>query len=364
MGNISRKIIFILVLSFNYINLNASKSALIFGITGQDGSYLAELLNSKGYEIYGISRIAGNLGNNHAIKYLSSNSNIHLYSLDILKDENKITDLILDVLPDEIYNLAGQTNVASSLNQPEETIKTNISIGLAVLGAIRKACKSSGKQIKLFQAVSSEIIKKNPNKDAEDEDIIIESRSPYGASKLAIFDLSKCYRKNYDLFICNGILFNHESVRRPVSFLIRKITKFIADFSKGQAKCLEIGNLDSKKDYGNAKDYVEAMWLMLQQETPEDYIIASGSLYTVREIIEKAFKAISITISWQGEGINAKGYNQETGDLIVEVNKEFYRDAYYGLKGDNSKALTKLNWKPNLELDFLIKEMIDHDLKA
>lgn len=356
---------FAIFLSFcvHVIHVNCNKKALIIGITGQDGIYLAQLLNKKNYEIHGVSRSAKKNFNQISLRLKNIDTqNLHLYSIDVSLDVMSLQKIIENLEPDEIYYLAAQSSVALSFVNPEDTYKTNVLGPLKVLETVRQL--KPKKTIRLFFASSCEIINKDFKKLKEDENFNLSAVNPYGSSKLALFNLAKVYRDLYNLYVCNGILFNHESPLRPEKFLMRKISKAVAEYSLGKGKVISVGNLNSKRDFGYAKDYVEAMWLMLQKSMASDYIIANGCLISVREVIEQAFRCINITIVWSGVGLEEKGFDAETGKLLVQVDPSFFRpDEGYAICGDSSKAYKELNWKPKLTVEQLIKLMVESDIE-
>jgi GDPmannose 4,6-dehydratase len=336
--------------------MNIMKTTLITGITGQDGSYLTELLLEKGYKVYGIDRriaIAG-LDNLHNILH---DDNLVILDADML-EESRLNEIIREIQPDEIYNLAAQSFVPGSWTNPIFTCNVNALGVLRLLEAIRIYSPKS----KFYQASSSEIFGK-VMKIPQDENTYHYPRSPYGCSKSFGFNITRNYRESYGVFACNGILFNHESERRGMQFVTRKITRTVAEIRMGLSKNLTIGNLDAKRDWGYAPDYVEAMWLMLQHKNPDDYIIASGEDHSVREFVDHAFKNIDIDIRWEGAGLNEKGFNKKNGDLLVKVSKKFFRPAEVDLlKGDASKARNILRWKPKVSFEEMIARMVNFDI--
>lgn len=341
---------------------NSQKLALIFGVSGQDGVLLSELLLKKGYRVYGTLRANSDRNMSFLQKLkLSYGKNFKLVCLDIL-DKTSILNLIKKIKPIEIYNFVAQSHVQYSFDCPEETTFCN-SIGtLYILEAMRKS--GFAKVTKLFQAVSSEMFG-NVKEFPQIETTSFYPRSPYGVSKLYAYWICRVYRECYDMFICNGILFNHESYYRPDNFVTRKISKNIAKIHLGLSKELLIGNLDSKRDWGYAKDYVKAMWLMLQQDIADDYVIATGELHSVREFIELAFRHIGIEIEWLGCGINEVGINKKTKEVLVKVDPKYYRsfEKSNNLIGDSFKAEKKLGWKRKVLFKDLVKILIKEDLK-
>lgn len=340
-------------------------TALITGITGQDGSYLAEFLIEKGYKIFGIVRRTS-LMNRQRIddiyykKYNIDNNNRNFEILyGDMGDSSSLNRIIKKCKPDEVYNLAAQSHVGVSFKIPEYTSEVT---GLGVI-RILDALKDLGIDTKFYQASSSEMFGKvaeNP----QNENTSFFPRSPYACAKLFGYHITKVYREAYNMFTCNGILFNHESPRRGENFVTRKITLSLARIKLGLQEKLHLGNLDAKRDWGYAKDYIEAMWLMLKHSKPDDYVIASGKSHTVREFAEKAANLLDFNLEWQGEGVNEKGIDSNTGKIIIEVSPKFYRplDVDY-LQGDSSKARRVLNWAPKVTFDKLIEIMVDADLK-
>ena len=336
--------------------------ALITGITGQDGSYLAEFLIEKGYEVHGLKR-RSSLFNTDRIDHLyqdphSSNRNFILHHGD-LTDSSSILRIIQQVQPDEIYNLAAQSHVAVSFEEPEYTANSDGLGALRILEAIR--ILGLEKRTKFYQASSSELyglVQEVPQKETTP----FYPRSPYAVAKLYAYWITINYREAYGIFACNGILFNHESPVRGETFVTRKITRALAKIKLGLQNCLYLGNLNAKRDWGHAKDYVEMQWLMLQQEIPEDFVIASGIQYSVRDFINQAAKVLNMNIKWEGTGINEIGYweNQE----IIKVDPRYFRATEVEtLLGDASKAKKSLGWEPKITFEKLVEEMTLSDLK-
>ena len=338
------------------------KRALITGITGQDGSYLAENLLAKGYEVHGIRRRTS-LFNTQRIDHLivdrhERGRQFHLHYGD-MTDSSSLVRTIEAVKPDEIYNLAAQSHVAVSFEEPEYTANSDALGALRLLEAIR--ILNMSKTVKFYQASTSELYGK-VQETPQRETTPFYPRSPYAVAKLYAYWITVNYREAYGLYACNGILFNHESYRRGEIFVTRKITRALARVKLGQQKCLYLGNLDAKRDWGHAKDYVEMMWLMLQQDTPEDFVIATGQQYSVREFVEKAAACLDIRVRWSGSGIQEKGFDEE-GNCIVAVDPLYFRPTEVDtLLGDASAARKKLGWSPRITLDEMIKEMVEHDL--
>jgi GDPmannose 4,6-dehydratase len=340
------------------------KKALITGITGQDGSYLTEFLLTQGYQVHGMIRRASTF-NTKRIDELYENSEIgnkrlFLYHGD-LTDSSNINRMIEKVQPDEIYNLAAQSHVQVSFEVPEYTAETDAIGTLRILDAI----KESGITTKFYQASTSELFGGRPETVPQNEKTPFYPRSPYGAAKLYAYWITVNYREAYDLFACNGILFNHESPRRGETFVTRKITRAIANILLGKEERLTLGNLDAKRDWGFAGDYVEGMWLMLQQEKPSDYVLATGEAHTVREFAEQAFEQIGINIHWRGRGVEEEGYDEKTGRLMIDINPRYFRptEVEY-LLGDPQKAERELGWKRKVNFKGLVQMMMKADLES
>lgn len=336
------------------------KKALITGITGQDGSYLAEFLLEKGYEVHGITRRIS-ISNTQRIDHLIAANSIKLHDGD-LSDGNSIVRIINEVQPDEIYNLAAQSHVGNSFDVPIYTGDVDALGVLRILDAVHQL--GLDKKTRIYQASTSELygqVEEVP----QNENTPFHPFSPYAVAKQYGFWMMKEYRDAYGQFAANGILFNHESERRGETFVTRKITLAAARISQGLQECLYLGNLDSKRDWGYAKDYVECMWLILQQEEPDDYVIATGVQHTVREFATLAFKHVGIDVEWQGEGVDEKGIDKSTGKVVVAVSPDFYRPTdVVDLWGDPTKAKTKLGWNPQkTSYEDLVRIMAEHDLK-
>ena len=328
------------------------KVALITGITGQDGSYLAELLLQKGYEVHGIVRRAS-LINTHRIDHIYNR--IHLHYGD-LTDSTNIVRVIQKVQPDEIYNLGAQSHVKVSFEMPEYTADVDGVGTLRVLEAVRLLGMED--RVRIYQASTSELyglVQETP----QSETTPFYPRSPYGVAKLYGFWIVKNYRESYGMHCSSGILFNHESPRRGETFVTRKITQGLSKISVGLQECLYLGNLDAKRDWGHAKDYVEAMWLMLQQDEPEDYVIATGVQYSVREFVEAAAPYFGMKIEWMGEGLNEVGYDWNTKRPVIKVDPKYFRPAEVEtLLGDATKAKEKLGWEPKISFKELVEDMV------
>ena len=336
------------------------KVALITGITGQDGSYLAEFLLEKGYEVHGTIR-RSSVDFRERIAHLEGKPNFHLHYAD-LGDSMSILGVIGKVRPDEIYNLAAQSHVQVSFDSPEFTADVDAVGVLRVLEAVRQLGLSE--TCRIYQASTSELYGK-VEEVPQNENTPFHPYSPYAVAKQYGFWIVKEYREAYNMFCCSGILFNHESERRGETFVTRKITLAAARIAQGKQDCLYLGNLDSLRDWGYAKDYVECMWLIMQQDKPEDFVIATGVQHTVRDFTEKAFAANGITIRWEGTGLDEKGYDAETGKMLVCVNPAWFRPTDVdNLWGDPTKAKTVLGWNPQTTTyEQLVEIMAKHDRK-
>lgn len=341
------------------------QTALITGITGQDGAYLAEFLLGKGYIVHGIKR-RSSLFNTDRIDHLYKDQHeedvrFFLHYGD-MTDSTNLIRIIQQVQPDEIYNLAAQSHVQVSFDTPEYTANADGLGTLRLLEAIR--ILGLEKKTRFYQASTSELyglVQETPQKETTP----FYPRSPYAAAKLYGYWITVNYREAYGMYACNGILFNHESPLRGETFVTRKITRAVARIKLGLQQKLYLGNLDAKRDWGFAKDYVEAMWLILQQEQPEDFVIATGKTTKVRDFVQQAFKEIGIDIIWQGSGVEEKGLDKATGSILVEVDPRYFRPTEVELLlGDPSKAKTKLGWNPKTTLAELVSMMVQEDLKA
>ncbi len=345
------------------------KTALITGVTGQDGSYLAELLLEKGYEVHGLIRRSSSynqerledLLTEEAASALLNNSNFHLHYGDVT-DALNVTRIIGDIQPDEIYNLAAQSHVRVSFDMPGYTLDVDAKGTLNILEAVRILGLTD--KTRVYQASTSELygkVQEVPQKETTP----FYPRSPYGVAKIYGFWITKNYRESYSMFAVNGILFNHESERRGETFVTRKITLAASRIAQGKQQKLTLGNLDSLRDWGYAKDYVECMWLILQHDKPEDFVIATGEMHSVREFVQLAFKHTGIEIEWSGEGLEEKGTNKATGEVIVEIDPKFFRPAEVDqLLGDPTKAKTLLKWNPTkTSFEELVRIMVEADMK-
>ena len=346
------------------------KRALITGITGQDGSYLAELLLKKGYEVHGIKRRASSFNTsriNHLYEDPHEEDTRFILHYGDLTDSTNLIRIIQKVKPDEIYNLGAQSHVAVSFESPEYTANCDALGILRILEAVKILDLTN--KTKIYQASTSELyglIQESP----QNETTPFYPRSPYGVAKLYAYWIVVNYREAYGIYACNGILFNHESPRRGETFVTKKITRGLSRLSLGLEKCLYLGNLDSKRDWGHAKDYVEMQWLMLQQEKPKDYVIASGRMETVRKFIEISARILKWNVSedgpsiiWEGKGKNEIGRRADTGEIVVRIDPRYFRPTEVDeLLGDISKSKKELNWQPKTTLEEMISEMINYDL--
>ena len=333
------------------------KSALITGVTGQDGSYLAELLLSKGYEVHGLIRRHSTPCNERIAHIDDANFFLHYGDLT---DSSGLSRLIREIRPDEVYNLAAQSHVGISFEVPEYTAEATGVGTLKLLEAIRQ----NKVDAKFYQASTSELFGGLPETAPQSETTPFHPRSPYAAAKLYSYWITVNYREAYDMFACNGILFNHESPRRGVDFVTRKISLAVAKICAGKQDKLSLGNLDAKRDWGFAKDYVEGQWLILQQDKPDDFVLATGETHTVREFVEAAFEEVGIKLEWRGAGAYEEGYDAKAGKLLVDVNPKYFRPAEVDLLwGDPSKAQRVLGWQRKVSFRELVKLMVQADLK-
>ncbi|XP_024942283.1 GDP-mannose 4,6 dehydratase [Cephus cinctus] len=344
---------------------NVKHVALITGITGQDGSYLAEFLLEKGYDVHGIIRRASTF-NTGRIQHLYADPKSHrqgkmkLHYGD-MTDSSCLVKIISLVQPTEIYNLAAQSHVKVSFELSEYTAEVDAVGTLRLLDAIRTCGQE--KTVRFYQASTSELYGKVAEVP-QTEKTPFYPRSPYACAKMYGFWIVINYREAYNMYACNGILFNHESPRRGENFVTRKITRSVSKIHLGLQEVLELGNLDSKRDWGHAKDYIKAMWLMLQQPTPEDFVIATGETHSVREFVEEAFKHVGRTIKWEGEGVNEVGLDASSGQLLVRVNPKYFRPTEVDLLlGDSTKAKEKFGWEPTVTFKELVKDMVEADLE-
>jgi len=349
--------------------MKMKKKALITGITGQDGSYLAEFLINKGYEVHGVIRRSSSFNTDRIehlyidelIEDMHKNRKVYLHYGD-MTDSTNIISLIQKIQPDEIYNLAAMSHVKVSFETPEYTANADGTGTLRVLEAVRLLGLTE--KTRIYQASTSELyglVQEVPQKETTP----FYPRSPYGVAKLYGFWIVKNYRESYNMYAVNGILFNHESPRRGETFVTRKITLAAARIAQGKQKKLYLGNLDALRDWGHARDYVECMWLMLQHDQPEDFVIATGEMHSVREFCNLAFKEAGIELEWQGNGIEEKGIDKSNGAVLIEVDPKYFRPAEVEqLLGDPTKARTLLGWNPTrTSFETLIKEMVQEDMK-
>lgn len=334
------------------------KKAFITGVTGQDGSYLAEFLLDKGYEVHAILR-RSSVFTSQRINHIMGHENFHTYHGD-LTDSSSLHTLLSRIEPDEIYNLGAQSHVAVSFDVPEYTAEVDAVGTIRLLNAIKDLNQSP----RYYQASTSELFGGLPETAPQSEKTPFYPKSPYGAAKLYAYWVTVNYRESYGLFACNGILFNHESPRRGETFVTKKITKAAARIAQNRQDKLSLGNLDAKRDWGYARDYVESMWLMLQQDDADDYVVATGKTYTVRQFVDLAFEAVNISIEWRGSGAEEKGFCSQTGKLLIDIDPKYFRPAEVDLLwGDPSKAKDKLGWSPKTDLKELVKIMVDYDMK-
>ena len=333
------------------------KIALITGITGQDGSYLAELLLDKGYDVHGIIR-RSSVPNTERIDHIANKVNLHYRDMT---DSTNLNNLVRSLQPDEVYNLAAQSHVKISWDCPEFTAESDAIGVLRLLEAIHT--NGLGKKTRFYQASTSELfgLIQEP---IQSEKTPFYPRSPYGVAKLYGYWITVNYRESYNMFACNGILFNHESPRRGDNFVTRKITLAAARIKEGLQDCLYLGNMDSKRDWGHAKDYVEGMWRILQAEKPSDYVLATGVTTSIRDFVKVAFKEAGFDLEWSGKGVDEKAVDKKTGKTVIAVDPQFFRPAEVDLLlGDSTKARTQLGWKPTYTWKTLAQEMVAEDLK-
>jgi GDPmannose 4,6-dehydratase len=338
------------------------KRAFITGITGQDGSYLAELLLKKGYEVHGLIRRSSSFNTgriNHIYRDPHESGVRLLLHYGDLNDASSLNRVLREVKPDEIYNLGAQSHVRVSFDIPEYTGE------VVALGTVRilEAIRETALNTKFYQASSSELYGKVVE-TPQRETTPFYPRSPYACAKAYSYYITVNYRESYNLFACNGILFNHESPRRGETFVTRKITRAAVRIKLGMQSCLYLGNLDAKRDWGYAGDYVELMWLMLQQTEPDDYVIATGETHSVREFAERSFSRLGMELKWQGTGVHEKGIDAKTGKIVIEIDPKYFRPTEVDLLlGDPTKAKTKLGWEPKVTFEGLVNMMVDSDLE-
>ncbi len=341
----------------------SNKVALITGVTGQDGAYLSRFLLKKGYEVHGIKRRSSSFNTGRVDNiYVDPHEKEPRFRMHFgdLTDASNLIRIIQKVRPDEIYNLGAQSHVKVSFETPEYTANSDALGTIRILEAIRTL--NMEKNIKFYQASTSEMFGKS--KPPQNEKTIFQPRSPYAAAKLYSYWITINYREAYGIFASNGILFNHESPLRGETFVTRKITRAVSDIYHGKVKKFWIGNLDAKRDWGHAKDYVEGMWLILKHKNADDFVLATGKSYSVREFCELAFKMINIDIVWKGKGLQEKGINKKNNKILIEVDKRYFRPTEVDyLKGDASKAKKLLKWKPRIKFESLVEEMVESDLK-
>lgn len=334
------------------------KKAFLTGLTGQDGSYLAELLLDEGYEVHGILR-RSSVFTTARIDRIFDHPRLFTYHGD-LTDSSNLHALLSRIEPDEIYNLGAQSHVAVSFEVPEYTATVDAVGTIRLLDAMRDMRIES----RFYQASTSELFGGLPGTAPQSEQTPFYPRSPYGAAKLYAYWVTVNYREAYGLYACNGILFNHESPRRGETFVTKKITKAAARISQGRQSVLRLGNLNAQRDWGDARDFVSAMWLMLQQETPDDYVIATGRVATIRAFAELAFSEVGMALVWEGEGVGEKGIDRKTGKTVIVVDPVYYRPTEVDLlQGDAAKARRVLGWEPSTSLEALVKRMVAYDLK-
>ena len=340
------------------------KKALITGVTGQDGALLSELLLAKNYEVHGIKRRSSSF-NTERIDHLykdpnESKTNFYLHYGD-MTDATNLIRLIQEIKPEEIYNLAAQSHVQVSFETPEYTANSDALGTLRILEAIR--ILKLERKVKFYQASTSELFGK-AQEVPQTESTPFYPRSPYGVAKLYSYWITVNYRESYNIFASNGILFNHESSIRGETFVSRKIAMAVAAIKKKKQKCLYLGNLDAKRDWGHAKDFIKGMWLILQQKKPDDFVLATGETNTVRKFVELAFKEVDIIIQWKGKGLKEVGRDSLTGNILVRVDKKYFRPTEVDiLLGDYKKARKRLNWSPKISFTQLVKEMVDSEMK-
>jgi len=337
------------------------KIALITGVTGQDGSYLAEFLLKKDYKVFGIKRRSSSFNTkriDHIYDKQELKNKFQVFYGDLL-DGSSLLNIIEEIKPDEIYNLAAQSHVRTSFDVPEYTTDVNALGTLRLLEAIRRL--KNKKKIKFYQASTSEIFGNTTSPQSEKTPF--KPASPYAISKLYAYWITKNYRDAYNIFAVNGILFNHEGCRRGETFVTRKITSAVARIFHGSNEKIYLGNLNAKRDWGDAEDYTESMWKMLQQKKPDDYVIATGKSYSVREFVREAFSNININIKWKGSGLNEYGYDSKSRKVYIKISKIYFRPTeVYELRGDSRKAKRVLKWKPKIDFKKMVKKMVNFDI--
>ena len=338
------------------------KKALIFGITGQDGSLLARLLIKKGYIVHGIKRRSSSFNTKRVDDIYEKYSKKKLFFLHYgdLTDSLNVFNYVKNIKPDEIYNLGAQSHVKVSFETPEYTLNADAAGVLRILESIR--LNKLEKKTKFYQASTSEMF--GSTKPPQNENSIFRPVSPYGTAKLFGYWITRNYREAYKIFACNGILFNHEGIYRGETFVSKKITMAVAKIVNGSNQILYLGKLDAKRDWGDARDYVESMWKILQYKKPDDFVIATGKSFSVRDFTEEAFKCVNIYIKWQGKGLQEIGLDKKTGKVLVKIDKKYFRpNEVNHLRGDFSKAKKLLKWKPKISFKQMIKEMVSYDLE-
>ncbi len=336
------------------------KKAVITGVTGQDGSYLAEFLHEKGYEVHGLIRRHSTINTERIEHLLKGNGNKLILHYADMTDSSNLIRLMSEIKPDEVYNLAAQSHVGISFEIPEYTAEATGVATIKLLEAIRL----TNPKCRFYQASTSELFGGLPETAPQSEKTPFYPKSPYGVAKLYSYWITVNYRESYNMFCCNGILFNHECPRRGENFVTRKITLAVANIVAGKQEKLSLGNLNAKRDWGFAGDYVKGMWMMLQQDKPDDFVLATNETHTVREFVDIAFKKAGITLRFEGEGVNEKAYDAKTGKLLVDINPEFFRPAEVEfLWGNPEKAEKTLGWKREVSFDGLVEMMVREDLK-
>ncbi|KKU78934.1 MAG: GDP-mannose 4,6-dehydratase [Parcubacteria group bacterium GW2011_GWA2_47_7] len=337
-----------------------TKKALITGITGQDGSYLAELLINKGYEVHGVVRRSSTF-NRQNIEHIFNSKHIYSHELHYgdMTDIDSLMRIVKEVQPDEIYNLAAQSHVRVSFDIPFYTAQSDAIGVLNLLEAVHKLEVKT----KIYQASTSELFSGDPKTTPQNESTRFHPKSPYGVAKLYGYEIARVYKESYGMFVVNGILFNHESPRRAENFVTRKVTTALVEIRYGERERLLLGNLDAKRDWGYAPEYMEAAWMMLQQKVPEDFVIATGETHSIRELVERAGEILGFDIFWKGRGLREVGIDKKTGKIIIAIDPGYFRaNEVPHLRGDASKARKILGWKPKTTFNELVKIMVDADL--